>query len=173
LDFYLKRVVEISVNFIKMTDSILKINRLQGSENDDIWAIRMEAVLTEKGYYTVMINPTETDGEKRAKALAFIRLSCADGPLLQIRHVADPLTAWNALKQLYKPKGFSSEFLLCRQLFETTLKSHKSIEFYLNKIKQLYDDLSSRNLAIPNKVIAAWVLNGLTKEYESIIAMIT
>jgi gag-polypeptide of LTR copia-type len=113
------------------------------------------------------------DGEKRAKALAFIRLSCADGPLLQIRYIADPLTAWNALKQLYEPKGFSSEFLLCRQLFETTLKSYKSIESYFNKIKQLSDDLFSRNLAIPNKVIAAWILNRLTKEYEPIIAIIT
>jgi hypothetical protein len=42
----------------------------------------MEAVLTEKGYYTVITTPGNNDGEKRAKALAFIRLSCADGPLL-------------------------------------------------------------------------------------------
>jgi spore germination protein YaaH len=42
----------------------------------------MEAVLTEKGYYTVMTDPENIDSEKRAKALAFIRLSCADSPLL-------------------------------------------------------------------------------------------
>jgi hypothetical protein len=42
----------------------------------------MEAVLTEKGYYTDMTTSGNNDGEKRAKALAFIRLSCADGPLL-------------------------------------------------------------------------------------------
>jgi hypothetical protein len=53
----------------------------------------MEAVLIEKGYYTVIITPANNDGKKRAKALAFIRLSCTDGPLLQIRHIADPLTA--------------------------------------------------------------------------------
>jgi hypothetical protein len=65
-----------------MTDSVLKINRLQDSENYDIWAIWMEAVLTEKGYYTVMTIPANNDGKKRAKALAFIWLSCTDGPLL-------------------------------------------------------------------------------------------
>jgi hypothetical protein len=32
----------------------------------------MEAVLTEKGYYTVIITPGNNNGEKRAKALAFI-----------------------------------------------------------------------------------------------------
>jgi hypothetical protein len=42
----------------------------------------MEGVLTEKGYYTVMTTSRDNDGEKRAKALAFIRLSYADGPLL-------------------------------------------------------------------------------------------
>ena len=156
-----------------MSDSVLKINRLNGSENYDLWAIRIEAVLTEKGYFSVMTDPENIDIEKRAKALAYIRLSLADGPLLQIRNIQDPLEAWSALKALYEPKGFSSEFLLCKELFQTTLRSYKSVESYLNKIKQLHDDLLARNIAIPNKVIAAWVLNGLTKEYESIIAMIT
>jgi hypothetical protein len=42
----------------------------------------MEAVLTEKGYYTVMIISANNDDKKRAEALAFIQLSYADGPLL-------------------------------------------------------------------------------------------
>jgi hypothetical protein len=42
----------------------------------------MEAVLTEKGYYTVMTTSRNNDGEKRAKALAFIQLSYTDEPLL-------------------------------------------------------------------------------------------
>jgi gag-polypeptide of LTR copia-type len=160
-------------HFIEMSESILKITRLTGSDNYDIWAIRMEAVLTEKGYFSVMTSSEAIGDELKAKALAYIRLSLADGPLLQIRNIRDPLQAWNALKALYEPKGFSSEFLLCRELFQTTLKSYKSIESYLNKIKQLHDDLIARNLAIPNKVIAAWVLNGLTSDYNSIVAIIT
>jgi gag-polypeptide of LTR copia-type len=156
-----------------MSESVLKITRLNGSENYDIWAIRMKAVLTEKDYFSVMTDPDNIEDERKAKALAYIRLSLADGPLLQIRNIRDPLEAWNALENLYKSKGFSSEFLLCRELFQTTLKSYKLIKSYLNKIKQLHDDLTVRNLAIPNKVLAAWVLNGLTRDYKSIIAMIT
>jgi hypothetical protein len=37
----------------------------------------------------------------------------------------------------------------------------------------LTDDLSARNLAIPNKVIAAWTLNNLTSDYENTVAMIS
>src|SRR5436305_13111488 len=47
------------------------------------------------------------------------------------------------------------------------------IEEYLNQIKRLTDDLSARNLTIPNKVIAAWILNNLSSEYENTVAIIS
>ena len=130
-----------------MSDQVLKIGRLQGSANWDLWSIRMEAVLTEKGYYDVMIQPEIPISElelseqvawvtKSKKALAYIRLALADGPLIQTRNIVDPCLLWNTLKKLYEPKGFSSEFILCKELFETTLaRSGNSIENYLNKIK--------------------------------------
>ena len=168
-----------------MGDSILKISRLQGSDNWELWAIRMEAVLTEKGYYDVMTEPAEaipylSDEEvtlrqtKLKKALAYIRLALADGPLMQTRNITNPCELWTYLKTLYEPKGFSSEFLLCKHLFETTLaKSGNSIEKYINQIKRLTDDLETRKIKIPDKVIAAWTLNNLTPDYESTVAMIS
>lgn len=183
-----------------MSESVLKITKLQGSSNWELWAIRMEAVLTEKGYNDV-ITPkeepetadskpqtrsaskkaetgTETDDTERQtrakKAIAYIRLSLADGPLLQTRNISDPCQLWAKLKALYEPKGFSSEFLICKELFETTLsRFNNSIEDYLNQIKRLTDDLSARDLAIPNKVVAAWTLNNLTSDYENTVAMIS
>ena len=50
---------------------------------------------------------------------------------------------------------------------------NNSIEEYLNQIKRLTDDLSARNLTIPNKVIAAWILNNLSSEYENTVAIIS
>ena len=172
-----------------MSESVLKITKLQGSSNWDLWAIRMEAVLTEKGYYDVMTptegmkldNPTpeqqtaSLERQNRAKkAIAYIRLALSDGPLLQTRNITDPCLLWSKLKALYEPKGFSSEFLIYKELFETTLsRLGNFIENYLNQIKRLTDDLSARNLAIPNKVIAAWTLNNLTSDYENTVAMIS
>ena len=90
------------------------------------------------------------------KAIAYIRLALSDGPLLQTRNITDPCLLWSKLKALYEPKGFSSDFLICKELFETTLSRFgNSIESYLNQIKRLTDDLAARNLAIPNKIIAA------------------
>lgn len=151
------------------------IPKLEGSSNYDIWAIRMRALLTEKGYGKCL-DPEiiDTPLEEQDKATALIRLALKDGPLLQTKIEEDPLALWNRLKTLYEPKGFSSEFLICKELFRTTLaNTGKNIESYLNKIKRLTDDLAARNLAIPNKVIAAYVLNNLTPEYEHTVAIIS
>ena len=87
-----------------MSESVLKISKLQGSSNWELWAIRMKAVLTEKGYYDVMTPTTsriDIDGGPAAqqakqdwitrskKAIAYIRLALSDGPLLQTRNITD------------------------------------------------------------------------------------
>ena len=89
------------------------------------------------------------------KALANIRLIIKDGPLLQIRHSETALEAWKLLKNLYSPKGFSLEFLIYKELFKTTLSKYSSIEEYLNKVKQLTDQLKAKGIELPNQVIIA------------------
>ena len=171
-----------------MDSNPFKIQRLKGSSNWDVWALRMEAYLTDKGYAIAMIMPIFTEGtskeeinaykkemdEKSPKAAAIIRLCLEDGPLIQVKGILKAIDVWIRLKDLYEPKGFSSEFLLCRELFNTTLaKAGHSIEAYLTRIKRLTDDLAARGLTIPNKVIAAYALNNLSAEYENTVAIIS
>jgi gag-polypeptide of LTR copia-type len=92
---------------------------------------------------------------------------------LQIQHSKTALEAWNMLKNLYSPKGFSSEFLICKELFETTLSKYASMEEYLNKVKQLTDQLKAKGIELPNQVIVAWVLNNLTSPFEGFVTMVT
>jgi hypothetical protein len=78
------------------------------------------------------------------------------------------------LKELYEAKGFSSKFLISRELINTTLSSCKNnLEEYLQKVKRLCNSLEARNLKLPDKFIAALVLNNLNKDYEYIVAIIT
>ena len=53
--------------------------------------------------------------------------------------ISTALEAWESFKNLYSPKGFTSEFLICREFFNTTLDNLSLIEEYLNKVKQLSD----------------------------------
>jgi len=159
-----------------MALDLLKIPKLKGSENYEVWSIQIHAVLVEKGYYVALEQPriSSLDLSQIAKALSLLRLSLAPGPLLQTRHHQDPLKLWEELERLYKPKGFSSEFLMCKELFKTTLQScGKDIEKYLAKITQLVQDLHSRDIIIPDQVVVSWVLNNLTRDYDYIVAIIT
>ena len=69
------------------------IPKLLGQSNYELWSLRMRAILVEKNLGSFILNPlpitpTTTIEEKTAletssnRALAFIQLSLADGPLL-------------------------------------------------------------------------------------------
>lgn len=170
-----------------MAESIYKIPKLRGSSNYDIWALRIESILTKEGCSAIMqIEPSSLNLEKyseaqlitlkemEAKALSVIRLSLEDGPLLQTKEVTSPYKLWDKLKELYQAKGFSSEFLISKQLINTTLSSCKgNIELYLQTVKRLTNSLEARNLALPDKFIAALVLNNLNKDYDYLVTIIT
>jgi len=76
-----------------------KIPKLKGSLNYDIWAIRIEAIIVEKGYLSYIINNsativnnTETLDENAFKTTAIIKLHLEDGPLLQTRFISNSYT---------------------------------------------------------------------------------
>ena len=50
---------------------------------------------------------------------------------------------------------------------------YNSMEEYLNKVKQLSDQLKAKNLELPKQVIIAWVLNNLTDNYDGLVSNIT
>ena len=176
-----------------MADSIFKIPKLSNSDDWDIWSLRIEAILIEKGYLDVcqtseeafiesIANLDPREGEARLeahralslKALAYIRLALADGPLLQTKSIRDPYKLLKALGGLYESKGFSSEFILCKSLINTTLSNSKgNLEFYLQNIRRLVNDLESKNISLPTNFVAALVLNNLSKEYDYIVTIIT
>ena len=47
------------------------------------------------------------------------------------------------------------------------------MEEYLNKVKQLTDQLKAKGIELPNQVIVAWVLNNLTSPFEGFVTMVT
>jgi len=47
------------------------------------------------------------------------------------------------------------------------------MKLYLNQVKRLFDQLTAKNVIIPEKVIFAWVLNNLSTNYEILITTIT
>ncbi len=110
---------------------------------------------------------------KMLKSCINYEIKCME-PLLQTQNIKKPYELWDAFVNLYSPKGFSSEFLICRELFNTNLaKCNNNMEFYLNQVKRLNDQLIAKKIIIPEKVIFAWVLNNLGNDYSALITAIT
>jgi len=86
-----------------MEGNKVTISKLLGQSNYEIWSLRMQSVLIEKGLGDFILsdypNINLTEIERKTielnanRALALIRLSIADGPLLQIRNITTPLEA--------------------------------------------------------------------------------
>ena len=47
------------------------------------------------------------------------------------------------------------------------------LHIFLNKVKQLTDQLKAKVIEMPSQVVVAWVLNNLTSPYEGFVAIVT
>ena len=110
-----------------MSDKI-SICKLIGQSNYEVWSLRVQSLLVHGSLSNAIVEGTTPKPEVDQKALANIRLTIDNGPLLQIQYSKTALEAWKLLKNLYSLKGFSSEYLICKQLFETTLSKYSSME---------------------------------------------
>ena len=171
---------------ISKTRNSYNIQPLKGAEDYEIWSIRVHALLAGNGlasYVTIPNHGMEAviEGQQPVllsnegqKAKSIILLNLTDGPLIQIRHIQHPYDIWEALRNLYASKGFSNDFYLCKEFFNTTLESCEGkMEAYINKIKRISDQLYAKNIQLPDKVIFAWAIGNLTEEYEGFVTTIT
>jgi hypothetical protein len=81
--------------------------------------------------------------------------------------------AWEALKSHYNPSSFTSQFLVCRDFFNTRLEDFESMEAYITKTKLLLEELKRNKIELPKQVTISWVLNSLDDEYSGFIQNIT
>jgi hypothetical protein len=175
-----------------MADTIFKIPKLKGSENFDIWSLRLESIIIREGTYdyiltdytSAIVYKEALESENTAKVTeieqqasnvtAIIKLSLEDGPLLQTRFIKNPFTLYNTLKNLYCAQGFSSEFILSKELINTTINSFKgNLELYVNSFKRIINNLEAKGITLPSNFVAALLLNNLNKDYEYIVTIIT
>ena len=156
-----------------MVSSIGKIyiEPLQGTKNYIEWSLKLKALLTKDSIVDAIQKATKDDNNRQA--VANIRLFCAQGPLLYIKDEDIAYKAWNTLERLYNPKGFTTEYLSLKELFNTSSADFSTIEEYLNKVKYLVEDLASKGILLPDQVVIAWVLNSLGESYKSFIQTIT
>lgn len=119
------------------SDKII-MQRLKGFSNYLIQTLRIAAFLTKEAL-NIVICFDDVSYKINSKAFSNIQLLIEDGPLLQIQNISNAKLTWEALKDLYSLKGFSSKFFIYKEFFDISLYKYTFIEEYLNKIKELSD----------------------------------
>lgn len=77
---------------------------------------------------------------------------------MQTKNINTAFELYSAIVTLYETEGFTSEFILLKQLFSSRLQNAKyknKVKNFLLEVKQILDDLSSKGLEIPKKIIVA------------------
>ena len=171
---------------ISKTRNSYNIQPLKGAEDYEIWFIRVHALLVGNdlaSYVTISNHGMKVviEGQQSVllfnegqKAKSIILLNLIDGPLIQIRHIQHSYDIWEALRNFYVSKGFSNDFYLCKEFFNTTLEfCEDKMKVYINKIKRISDQLYAKNIQLSNKVIFVWTIDNLIEEYEGFVTTIT
>ena len=117
-----------------LEEGAIKVPKLLGSSNYKLWAIWIKAALIAKDLFRFHSRAEGIKVKGDDKALSYIQLACADGPLLHISAIDTLLDAWKYLERLYTPRRFSSEFILFKEFFGATLSSLGTVENYLATI---------------------------------------
>lgn len=79
---------------------------------------------------------------------------------------------WRKLQDIYNPKGFTTEFLTFRKIFDTSLEHFDSVEEYLHKVTVLVDDLEGKEITLSPQLVMSWVLYHLGEEYDGFVTNI-
>ena len=86
-------------------------------------------------------------------ALSSIKLSCKDGPLFWIGETKSAYHAWIALANQYRPKGFTTEYLVLKRLFNSQLSDFDNMHDYLTEIRRLLIELAGLGVDFPKQIV--------------------
>ena len=179
----------------------ISIPRLVGSTNYTTWAIHIQALLKlRKLSHCLVKEPNDIEeiedsntiesttsenasntinsiniliAKENEQALCLILTLCRSEPIKHIEYCTTAKKAYNTLKGVYKPDGFTTNHLLCKEFLQLNLTKCENIEAYITKVKNLVNEMADKDLKLPEEFILNWVLNSLTSQYDGFIANIT
>ena len=178
----------------------ISIPRLTSSSNYSTWNIHIQALLRLKKLSHCLVNePTEEEdnttinnstssntttttttissniptAEENEQALCLILTLCESEPIKHIEYCTTAKKAYNTLKGVYKPDGFTTNHILCKEFLQLNLIKYDNMETYITKVKDLVNEMADRDLKLPEEFILNWILNSLTSQYDGFVANIT
>ena len=160
-----------------LEEGVIKVSKLTGSSNYELWAIYVKAVFIVKDLFNFGTYATKATTVKAlkedVKVLSYIQLAYIDGPLLYILAIENLANVQDYLNRLYIPYGFSLEFILFKEFFGATLSVLGIVENFLVTIKRVSTNLKVKNLELLDKLVIAQTLYNFSPEYKAFVTSTT
>lgn len=152
------------------------------------WALRMEAELIRKGYWSVVEITVDTEGkepaevakeldtkvskrnaQKMAEARAEMILRVDDGQLSHMRS-RDPMEIWNDLRDVHRARGFATSLALRRKFLTAKKKDEQSMQSWIGEIRSqafTIEEVTGTVVSDQDKILALTM--GLPPAYDPVI----
>lgn len=145
--------------------------KLSGSNNYQVWAIKMKSYLIAQDLWSVVelsSKSSVTDIKSlNSKAMSLIILSCED----HIIRLLDPdelaANAWKKLEKQYGLVGFSARHLAFQSLVSTDISSCSSIDLFIDQFRSNVNTLSQITTStLPQWLLLSIFINNVSSQYE-------
>lgn len=107
--------------------------------------------------------------DKDLRALALIILHVKDHHLAALEHCSTAKEAWDLLEKTYKSKLHARRLQLRKDMNNLCKEPSEPLTKYLDRARTLWSELQAAGHDIKSTDVVLHVLNGLPKEYETIV----
>ncbi len=153
---------------------VSSIAKLKGKNDYDSWKFVVKAYLESEGLWSVVdgTSTEEDEGKKKeqeSKARGKIVMLVEPVNYTHIQNAKTAKETWDCLNKAFADTGFARQVSLLRELVNTKLETCNSMDEFLNKIVSCVHKLNGAGLVIPDELVAAFMMAGLTEDYRPMI----
>jgi hypothetical protein len=141
------------------------------AENYYVWSSRVKMLLAAKDLWPA-VDPGNVLPELDTKAQATIGLHVGDNFLPTVIQAPTAREAWLALQNMFQASSMARKLALMRELNDLRLEPSESMAAYVNRARQLQQDLAGAGHILPPADVAARLLMGLPKAYDVMVTVL-
>lgn len=141
--------------------------------NYDTWSLQIKAILVHQDLWDVVSSNEIKDDAvwKRSdeKALSTIILTVTPMQLSYIKNSKTANNAWNALKDIHRPKGPVRKVTLFKKLLCMRMSENDCIQEYLCKFACVVEKLAEIEITLQEDLLVIMVMASLPKSFENFV----
>jgi hypothetical protein len=141
------------------------------ADNYYVWSSRVKMVLASKDLW-IAVDPGNAPPDVTQKAQATIGLHVSDEFLPTVIQAPTAREAWFALQNMFQATSVARKVALMRELNDLRLTRGEGMAAYINRAKQMQQDLAGVGHVVPMPDLAARVLMGLPPVYNVLVTVL-